>query len=67
MCVRCRYTDQDFDAEFIQVLQQACQKYIENVEDGATLKEVAQFVQDKVRLMEPSFMRFCDSFEGLIS
>lgn len=67
MCMTCRYTDQDFDAEFIQVLQQACQKYIENVEDGATLKEVARFVQEKVRPMQPSFMRFYDTFQGMIS
>ncbi|EIE24611.1 RNA polymerase Rpc34 [Coccomyxa subellipsoidea C-169] len=40
------YTGQDFDAEFIQVLQQACHKYIEN-EGVATLEEVADFVRTK--------------------
>ena len=42
-----RYTNQDFDAEFIQVLQQACQKYIDN-EGVATLEEVADFVRTRV-------------------
>ncbi|BDA42720.1 DNA-directed RNA polymerase III subunit RPC6 [Coccomyxa sp. Obi] len=40
------YTDQDFDAEFIHILQQACQKYIDN-EGEATLEEVADFIRTK--------------------
>ena len=43
----CRYTDQDFDAEFIHILQQACQKYIDN-EGETTLEEVADFIRTKV-------------------
>ncbi len=50
-----RYTGQDFDAEFIQVLQQACHKYIEN-EGVATLEEVADFVRTKVCPAQCNFL-----------
>lgn len=53
----CRYTDQDFDAEFIHILQQACQKYIDN-EREATLEEVADFIRTKVGQGKLCFRNF---------
>lgn len=62
----CRYTDQDFDAEFIHILQQACQKYIDN-EGEATLEEVADFIRTKVgpkTIMFPAPISFGHCIRG---
>ncbi len=42
----CRYTENQFDAEFIEILRGACFQYIQRQGD-ATLKEVAGFVRNR--------------------
>lgn len=42
----CRYTENQFDAEFIGVLQEACYKFIVRNAD-CTLSEVAEFIQSR--------------------
>ncbi|KAL0019133.1 hypothetical protein WJX79_006207 [Trebouxia sp. C0005] len=41
------YTDQDYDSEFIQVLQTQCFKFIKQ-EGDPTLEDVSTFIHDKV-------------------
>lgn len=41
-----RYTENQFDAEFIYVLREACYKYIVHCGD-TTLRQIAAFVKDK--------------------
>lgn len=41
-----RYTDQDYDSEFINVLQQQCYKFIKQ-EGDPTLEEVSNFIHEK--------------------
>lgn len=42
-----RYTDQDYDSEFIEVLQTQCYKYIKQ-EGDPTLEDVSNFIHVKV-------------------
>ena len=46
LCIH-RYTDQDYDSEFIQVLQTQCFKFIKQ-EGDPTLEDVSTFIHDKV-------------------
>lgn len=43
----CRYTDQDYDSEFIEVLQTQCANFIKQ-EGEVTLEEVSSFIHEKV-------------------
>lgn len=45
--VRCRYTDQDYDSEFIEILQTQCFNFIKQAGE-ASLDEVSAFIHDKV-------------------
>lgn len=45
-----RYTDQDYDSEFIQVLQTQCFKFIKQ-EGDPTLEDVSTFIHEKVSAM----------------
>ena len=41
-----RYTENQFDAEFIDVLREACFQYIQHQGD-ATLSDIASFIRNK--------------------
>ena len=45
--VICRYTDQDYDSEFIEILQTQCFSFIKQAGE-ASLDEVSAFIHDKV-------------------
>ena len=49
-----RYTDQDYDSEFIQVLQTQCFKFIKQ-EGDPTLEDVSTFIHEKVSAMLVAF------------
>ena len=42
-----RYTDQDYDSEFIEILQTQCFNFIKQAGE-ASLEEVSAFIHDKV-------------------
>lgn len=42
-----RYTDQDYDSEFIEILQTQCFSFIKQAGE-ASLEEVSEFIHDKV-------------------
>lgn len=46
-CWVCRYTEHEFDQEFIDALRSACYKFVGHQGD-ATLHEIATFIRDKV-------------------
>ena len=45
-----RYTDQDYDAEFVTVLQQQCYQYIKQAGDPS-LQDISNFIHDKVEML----------------
>ena len=51
-----RYTDQDYDSEFIQVLQTQCFKFIKQ-EGDPTLEDVSTFIHEKVSALVDCFRR----------
>ena len=48
--MRRRYTENEFDSEFFEVLQNACYQYIQS-RGSATLEEIADFIKEKVICM----------------
>lgn len=60
------YTDQDYDSEFIQVLQTQCFKFIKQ-EGDPTLEDVSTFIHDKgisrVQLRDEDVMMILNTLE----
>lgn len=58
--MRPRYSDNQFDSEFIEVLRESCFKYISSMDEPVTLSEIAAFVSKRgfSKVGQPAWPRF---------